>query len=266
METADSIGRWTLRVGGIGGFVLFTFFLVLTFHRPAWVEDFARGFIEREVRARVDAEIAAIAPPEGGSLLESATREIYRRNSQRIDELKTQLRDRSQDLVLVALDRVRNLDCECRRRLEQRWRHLELQALAQLVSDNERIQGFIQNGYMQVVHELQREIRIFAGTNASCFLLLILVSFGKPAATRHLLFPGVLLLAATSFCAWAYLVSQDWLLTLIHGSYVGYAYVAYVGVVLLFLCDIAFNRGRATSAVVNGAASSVGSAFSLPLC
>lgn len=266
---AESVGRWGLRVAGSAGLAAFAFFFFLTWHTPAWVENFAREYIATEVAQRVDARLDALsAPPAvaGDGVVQRLAAEVYAQNQARIDEIKARLKDRTRDLFLAALDQVRELDCSCRERIEIRWHELNLAQLAALAIDNERIAGIIHDGYMSVVHELQHEIRIFTGINALAFLLLLLVSFAKPAASRHLLFPGVLLLAATMFCAWLYVFSQDWLLTLIHGDYVGWAYGAYLALVSGFLADIALNRGRVTSAIGNGAGSMLGSAASFTPC
>lgn len=257
---ADSAGRWGLRVAGIAGLAVFAFFFALTWHTPQWVEAFAKDFIAQEVSQRVNARIDAIGPPQGDSALERVAAQLYERNAARIAALKAGLKDRTKDLFLVALDQVRNLDCSCRERIEIRWRDMNLAQLAALATDNERIIGIVQGGYMSVVNELRREIRIFTGTNAVAFLLLLLLSFAKPAAARHLLFPGALLLLATLFCAGLYVFEQNWLLTLIHGSYVGWAYAAYLGLVFLLFTDIALNRGRVTCHVGNGIVGSFGGA------
>ena len=48
-------------------------------------------------------------------------------------------------------------------------------------------------------------------------------------------------------CIYLYLFSQDWLLTIIHGDYVGFAYIGWLGAAFLLLLDIAINRGRVTT-------------------
>ncbi|MBC8024750.1 MAG: hypothetical protein H7Y89_02050 [Steroidobacteraceae bacterium] len=83
---------------------------------------------------------------------------------------------------------------------------------------------------------------------------------------RHLFLPGVLLVVATLFCSYLYLFSQNWLLTIIEGSYLGFAYVAWLGVAYFFLCDIGLNRARLTSTIVNGIGSVIGSAAALLPC
>lgn len=258
----EAIGKWGLRIAGSIGLAIFAFFFFLTWHTPEWVETFGKDFIAREAAERVDARIDAIGPPQGDSALQRAAAGLYERNAERIDALKLRLKDRTRDFFLVALDQVRDLDCSCRERVEILWNGMNLAQLAALATDNQRILTIIHGGYMSVVDELRQEIRIFTGTNAVAFLLLLLVSFAKPAAARHLLFPGVLLLSATVFCAFLYVTSQDWLLTLIHGDYVGWAYAAYIGLVFGFLLDIALNRGRVTVRIGNGIGDALGGIIS----
>jgi hypothetical protein len=254
---ADTAGRWGLRIAGLAGFAIFLFFFVLTWRTPQWVETFARDYIEEQAQERLHAEIRAIAPAPGEGLQELAAA-IYESNALRIDALKARLESRARDLFLIALDQVRDLDCKCRAAIEQRWTRMNAAQLASLVTDNQRVMSIIQGGYMVIVEELRSELRIFTATNAACFLLLLLVSCAKPAASRHLMIPGALLLVSTLFCAWMYAFQQNWLLTLVHGDYVGWAYASYLGVVFLFLCDIALNRGRVTCELANGIAGSLG--------
>lgn len=258
---AEAVGRWGLRVAGLGGLAVFLSFFALTYRTPEWVETFARGYIEQQVRDRIQADIRAIAPAAGNTEFENFAATIYESNAVKIEALKARLLNRANDLFLVALDQVRDLDCTCRARIGYWWTRMNAAQVATLVTDNQRLVRIIQGGYMTVVDELRAELRIFTATNAACFLLLVLVSFSKPAASRHLLFPGMLLLVSTAFCAWMYLFAQNWLLTLVHGDYVGWAYASYLGVVFLLICDIALNRGRVTCKLANGAIGSFGGAI-----
>ncbi len=47
---ASATQRLVLRIIGVAGAALFVFFFVLTYHRPAWVEDFAANYIESRAR------------------------------------------------------------------------------------------------------------------------------------------------------------------------------------------------------------------------
>jgi len=262
----DRIERWLLRVAGALGLAIFAAFFALTFAVPRWVEEFATEYLEGEVIGQLDTSIDAAGPPRGGDLLSRAAAEVYQRNEQEILQLKTNLKARSRELLNISLVAVRDPVCECRVRIAHALQEFDATRLAALLADNNRISTLIQQKYLGLVAELKREIRIFTATNSVCFLLLLLVAFARPQATRHLLVPGVLLLASTLFCAWLYLFSQNWLLVIIHGDYTGFAYAAYLGLVFLFVCDIALNRARVTAHVANGTASLLGSAFALTPC
>jgi hypothetical protein len=255
-----------LRVAGLAGFAIFATFFAFTFATPQWVEDFAADYLEGEVIEQMDAFIDSARPAEDGGLLARAAAAVYERNQAEILKLKAEIKARARDLLASSLAAVRDPACECRVRIAEAMQKHDVLRLAELLADNTRLTTFIQQKYLGLVAELKREIRIFTATNAVSFLLLLLVAFAKPQAAKHLLFPGVLLLASTLFCAWLYLFSQDWLLTIIHGDYTGFAYTAYLGLVFLFFCDIGLNRGRVTARIANGIASAAGSAFQLTPC
>jgi hypothetical protein len=122
--------------------------------------------------------------------------------------------------------------------------------IGSLQFENTRLVAIIQSEYLGVVSDLKRDIRIFAASNSIAFLLLVLVSFLRPGRTRAMFVPGVLLAISTLACAYLYVFEQNWLLTLIHGDYLGLAYAAYLGVTFLFLCDIWLNEARVTTVIV----------------
>lgn len=257
---ADTIGRWVLRVAGAAGLAAFAFFFALTFYRPQWVETVAADFLEEQVVEEIGSRLVAENPATG--FLERLALGQSSYNDAAVHSLRSQLEGRVHQYLRQALAEVRDPSCTCRE-IVATW--LEAGAatrIAKLLDENDRIKSFIHTNYMKVVRDLEREIRIFTGTTAAAFLLLLLVSFAKPAAARHLLFPGVLLLAATSFCAFLYVFSQNWLLTIIHGDYVGWAYAGYLGLVFLFLCDIALNRGRVVTRMANGISGALGGVVS----
>jgi hypothetical protein len=257
---ADSIGRWALRIAGAAGLTLFTILFALTWHRPQWVETAAADFIEDQLDEEISSRLEDAGRAKG--LLDRFALDLSDYNDEAIRSLRSQLQARVHQYVAQALVEVRDPSCTCRQIVAQWLEAGAATRIAGLLDENDRIKSFIHTNYMNVVRELEREIRIFTGANAVAFLLLLLVSFAKPAASRHLLLPGVLLLVATSFCAFLYVVSQNWLLTIIHGDYVGWAYAAYLGVVFLFLCDIALNRGRVTTELHNGISGALGGVLS----
>lgn len=262
----DTIEKWVLRIGGFTGLAVFATFYAFTWAMPHWVEDFAADYVQGEVVEQVEGQIEAFRPPTNAGLIGELASHLYERNEQEIAQLKRELQVRARELIPRAIEQVRDPSCECRQSMLSTFLDGNALRLGQLIADNERLKAFIQANYLRVVGDLKREIRIFTGINALSFVLLLLISYAKPAAAKHLLFPGVLLLCATLFCAWLYVSSQNWLITIIQGSYVGFAYAAYLGVIYAFLCDIAFNRGRVTTAFGNVLLAALGSAVALSPC
>jgi hypothetical protein len=265
-STASSIPHLVLRLLGLAGVVVFATFFVLTFSTPQWVERAAADFIESRVRDSVNAGIDDLRPGRGGSALSQLADSLYERNATQIEALKQELKVGVRERWAAALSQVRDLDCECRAAIARMLERGAVLRLESLEAARQELVDYIQSSYMDVVTELKRDIRIFTASNAACFLLLILISFLKPRAVRHLFVPGMLLTAATIFCSYLYVFGQNWLLTIIYGDYLGLAYLAYLGVVFLFFSDIVLNRGRVTTGVVNGIAESIGSVFSLVPC
>lgn len=255
-STAQNV---TLRSLGIVGATIFSFFFVLTYLTPTWVEDFASDYIEREASKRVDGSIDAIQVPKSDSALARLAKSMYEKNEGQIEARREQLRGNVHKHLAAAMAQIRDLDCECRRKTE-RWLKEGFETdIRFLQATNDRIVEFIQYKYATVAEELKRDIRIFAACNATAFLLLLLVSFLKPNAIVHLFLPGVLLAASTLVCSYFYIFEQNWLLTIIHSEYLGFAYLGWLGFVFLIFCDIVLNRARITTEIINRALNAVGS-------
>lgn len=261
-----TIQLWILRIAGVLGAALFGFFFVLTFSTPQWVEQFAVEYIEARVSEKVHAGIEKLPTAGGTTVAARVAENLLRRNEVALGEVKHQLESRVRDQWEMALAEVRDVDCECRKKWSAALESVTALRVQSLEAINQRLTDFIQANYMEVATDLKRDIRIFTATNAGVFLLLVLISFLKPRAVRHLFVPGLLLCVATLCCAYGYVFEQNWLLTVINGSYLGFAYAFYLGTVFLFLCDIALNRGRVTTWLVNGLADAVGSSASLIPC
>jgi len=258
--------KLSLRSIGVIGTAIFLIFFAFTYSVPGWVETFAADYIESEAQDRIDASIDAVRPPESESALGTLAQSMYEKNEAQIEQLKSNLRDKVHEQWAAALALVRDLDCECREKWEDWFESGFNTNIALLQAANEQISNFIHSTYMDVATELKRDIRIFTASNAAVFILLLLVSFLKPQAITHLFLPGVLLAVSTLICSYFYIFEQNWLLTIIHSSYLGFAYLAWLGIVFLFLCDIVFNRGRVTTEILNAIFNAVGSAFSVVPC
>lgn len=245
MEKA-AIRNLTLRIVGFAGATLFAFFFALTYHTPRWVEDFAAEYIEALVAQHVDATIERLGPPTGGDAMSRYAARLYEKNQTSISGFKELLKKEAREQLVDCIDKARSLSVEARATLERLINQSATGSIGALQLENARLASLIQSGYLQVVADLQREIRIFTASNAIAFLLLVLASFLRPEFSRELFVPGILLAISTLICTYLYVFEQDWLLTMIHGDYLGVAYVVYLGFVFLILCDIVLNRARVT--------------------
>ena len=82
----------------------------------------------------------------------------------------------------------------------------------------------------------------------------------------QLVLPAFVLVGAVGITGGMYLFSQNWLHTIIFGQYIGFAYSLYLAAVALLLTDVAFNRARVTTQIVNSALNLVGTAASAVPC
>jgi len=260
------MNAWILRSLGTIGTLLFAGTFALTFHRPAWVEHAARDFITAEVQKQVDAHVAGIDVARDGTALLRVADALARRSSARMDAIQAALREKLHERVAAALAEVRQLDCECRERVAALLQAGMLQSLASLEAARARLDDFIQGRYLRVVAELKLDIRIFSATNAIACLLLLVISFARPRAIDHLVFPGILLAVAVLVSSYCYVFAQNWLFTILYSDYFGFAYLGFLGFVFGLLLDIFLNCGRVTTRVGNELLHAVGSAFSLSPC
>ena len=242
-----------LRVIGAGGALLFAFFFLLTFWRPLWVETFAADFIKSEVTSELHTRIDSLGFEGASGVLSQTAAAIYRKNQQQIDRYKADLKARVDLQIAACIARMLALGDEGRERLGRWLEAGRLDGMSSLAAVNEKLTDVIQGNYLRVVGELKRDLRIFTATNCACFLLLLLATFLRPDAVKMLTLPALLLTTATLYCSYAYVFDQNWLLTIIYSDYLGFAYLGYLTLAFLFLCDILLNRGRVTAQLVAGA-------------
>ena len=258
--------RAILSIMAVVGAATFSLFFSLTFYTPTWVEQFAADFIEHEATTRIDVVIDSLQPPSGEGTLSRVATALYNKNEAEIQRHRESLRLNVHDQLTDAIAEIRNLDCECRDKWAQWLKDGTATHIRLLEQGNDRITAFIHATYAEVVNDLKRDIRIFTATNALVFFLLLGVAIFKPQASLQLFVPGILLTAATLICAYFYVFEQNWLLTIIYNDYLGFNYLAYLGLVFGLLCDIVLNRARVCTQIVNAALNAVGAAASAVPC
>lgn len=243
----------TLRIIGAAGALLFGFFFLLTFWRPMWVRTFAADFIKNQVTREVDTRIDKVGFEGASQTLAKVAAAIYRANQQKIDAYKADLKNRANEKLAECIARMLALDEKARARIVKFFDAGDADGIAALAAIDTHLTDFLEGRYLRVVGELKRDLRIFTASNFCGFALLLLATFLRPQAMKQLFVPGLLLAAATLFCAYTYVFDQNWLLTIIYGNYLGFAYLGYLALAFAFLCDILLNYGRVTAALLAAA-------------
>ena len=259
----------TLRGFGLLGVLLFLPLFIFTFADPHLVEKSGKGFIEWKVKQEASGKIDSIAVPQNTSLeklLGQRAVVFHEKAEARLTFLKQLLKEDAPAIIAEQLAQVRNLDCECRQKWENALTNSLLTRIASVEEAKTQLAEFTQSKYMDIVRKLTLDVRVFLAANSLVFLLLFSVSFFKPAAVSHLFLPGVLLLLSTALCSYFYLFQQNWFYTIIYNDYTGFGYVFYLLLVFAILCDIAFNKGKVTTEIVNGVMSAIGQAGVLVPC
>jgi len=235
------------------GVLAFGAAFVASYVNPTFVESIGREVVRREVERRVDEKIASLESTRIVSLAEH----MLGRNKIDIAKTRQLIESGLPQKIAAVIAEMRNADCPCRNRIERTVVGFFKAHVDELTSIDERLTELIRAKYLDVAAALTREFRIFTGANAIVFALLGLTVLLRKQATVQLILPTIVLLGAAAIVAYLYLFQQDWLHTILFGDYVGLAYFGYLGVAVLFLADIAFNRARVIATLFGGVAGAV---------
>jgi hypothetical protein len=244
------------------GALTFSSAFVASYARPSLVESLARELIRIEVQRRTEEKLDDLGNTRIGAIAERT----LGRNAAEVEMLKRQISEGLPARVAAAVAQMRDLSCECRKSIERRMGGLLEGRIADLARVNERLSLFIRTKYIETAEALTRELRVFTAANALMFSLLGLVTLTQPLARRQLVLPAVVLIGATLIVGGLYLFAQDWLHTLVFADYVGLAYVGWLAAAVALLADIAFNRARVCTKIINTVLHALGSAVSVAPC
>jgi len=226
------------------------------------IERAAREVVRIEVERKVGEKIDTLSNSKIADLAHKALQKTDLDIQRAQEAIRSELPRRVANVVADML----NADCECRKRLVAYMERAEQERLSSLTQVHERLIALIEATYASVSQSLMREFRIFTASNAAAFALLGVITLFRRGATLQLLLPAVVLIGAVTVTSGIYLFSQNWLHTIVFGQYVGLAYSLYLVAIALLLTDVAFNRARVTTQLVNSALNAVGAAASAVPC
>lgn len=259
----------SLRVFGLLGIIIFTPLFLFTFADSQLIEKSGKSFIEWKLQSETDKKIDSVHLPEVSkleSLLGNKAKKLRQETEEKLEVIKQQLKDDAPAMIASQIAKLRNLDCECRKKWEQKLRNSMKLQIASLEVAKAKLIDFSHAKYMEIVQKLTLDVRIFLGVNAFIFIFMFLVSFLRPQAIKHLFLPGGLMLISTIICSYFYLFEQNWFYTIIYNNYTGFSYIGYLAFVFGILCDIVFNKGRITTEVINACLNAIGNVGSLAPC
>jgi hypothetical protein len=254
--------NFTLRTISLIGITIFGVLLSLTFMSPNTVEESAKGFIKLQIEKEIREKQYLLSH----SNVSDKALNIAARLGFEKDEIQDNLDNKLPEKIASILASMCGYDCEKKKTLARSITSNYLDRIKSIELATSTLGDIVKGKYLEIVSNLRADLRIFLGTNLFMFFLLLALSFSRPKAIEHLFFPGLLLLTATILSSSIYIFGQDWFYTILYNDYMGFGYLAYVAVIFSILIDIAFNKARVTTEIINGIANAMGSAFSMVSC
>jgi len=257
--------RISLRGFGILGIFVFVPLFLFTFADLQFVETSAQSFIEGKLNSATNKKIDAVRLPQLNrfeKLLGNKAKELRKIAEAKLAKVKQELKDDVPTILSTEIAKMLKLDCECRKKWESKLRNSMEFDIVSLEKARSKLIDFGQAKYMEIVEKLTLDVRFFLGANSIIFIFLLMVSFFKPKAVRHLFFPGILMMVSTVICSYFYIFEQNWFYTIIYNEYTGFGFLAYLMLVFAILSDIAFNKARITTEILNSIFNAVGGAAS----
>ena len=242
--------------------VLFGMLFAITYASKGTIETAAKGFVKHQIEKEVRQKGMAISE----SSVADKARSMASKLGLDAEKVEANLKDGLPDKIASVIAAMCGYDCEKKKAVSQSIAAGYLDKLKGMAVAQGTLAQVIKGKYVEIVGNLKFDLRIFLGSNAAMFLILLLVSFFKPKAVVHLFFPAMLLLLATVISSSIYIFGQDWFYTIIYNDYMGFAYLAYLGIIFAFLMDVVFNAGQVTTGIINAIADAIGSSFSVVSC
>ncbi|WP_444926980.1 hypothetical protein ACJJI4_02835 [Microbulbifer sp. TRSA002] len=252
----------TLRSTGLFGILFFGILFSITFLSPESIEESAKGFVKYQIEKEVREKQHLVSE----STVANQALSIANRLGLESEKIKEDLDNNLPQKIASVIASMCGYDCERQKALAQSITAGYLDRLKSIKVAQHALGDLIKGKYLEIVGNLKLDLRIFLGSNFLMFLILLAVSFVKPKAIAHLFLPAVLLFVATIISSAIYTYGQDWFYTILYNDYMGFGYLAYISVIFGLLVDIALNKARVTTELINGIANTLGSALSVLPC
>jgi len=252
----------TLKSIGFFGLILFGLLFGLTYGLPDTVEESAKEFIQKQIAIEVEEKYLQAKESSVAKKALSIANKLGFDKEQIVSGLDNDLPNK----IASVIANMCGYDCEKKKAIAASITKSYVKQISNIEVAQYNLGEVIKGKYIKIVESLRFDLRIFLGTNAMMFLVLVIAAFLKPQAVTQLFLPGMLLLTATIISSSIYIFGQDWFYTILYNDYMGFGYVAYLSIIFGFLMDVTFNKAQITSEIVNAFFNAVGSSLSCVPC
>lgn len=254
-----------LVLSGSGTLIFLAAFLYIVI-APQDFDRRAQSFAVSQVERSVDERLSQLANSEVADRVSDLAGRVSGRLQSKIDEARGQLDAGMDEFIADVLAAACKLDCERRDQAAVAVRDFYESSILRNSIALERVQAFIEGQFDDVMDELRADLRIFVGSSgvALCFAF-VLALFRGPAAV-HLLPISITLSATTLLMVVWYALGQDWVTTILYSDYWGWSYTVILAVLSGLMLDIAANKARVCSFVLNTIGRIFGGGFELSPC
>ena len=225
-------------------------------------QNFIKAQIEKEFAERSDEFSQNLI----GDKYTGKLKYLKKLNQKSIDKTQLYLDAKMPEMITTVIASMCNLDCNEKQEWTESIKTGFEENIEKMGISSSRMSDFIKGKYHETLAGLKLDLRIFLGSNALLFGLVLIISIVKARAVKHLYLPAGLLLISTFISIAIYIFGQNWFFTIIYNDFMGFGYLAYVGTLFAVLCDIIFNKGRVTTTIINFIGNIIGSAFSVVPC
>jgi len=239
---------------------------VYSFTAPQTIEKSARGFIKEQVSKKTHEKIDNIGSKYKDNTLVKLSAKIFKNKKEQLAHYKESLKLKIDEKLANVMAKMLDLDCECRQKYKGIFHNLITTKIIDLKAATKKLETFMTAKYMYVVENVIKDFRIFLGSSFFVLLLMLILLYTKPQATIQIDVLASMMLVSTVLSSYLYIFKQNWFYTIIYNDFMGYAYLMYLGIIFLFLCDIIFNKARITTEIVNAILSALGSSVSAVSC
>lgn len=223
--------------------------LVLVIAGADELEETAKSEIVPRVEAKIRG-LMTIEPAKGDGKLAALRNKLVEKTREAADrmlgaEYPDRIRTQIGELCVCRMteaeqrDRMRRYD-EARASLKAKFEAALDGKLSELKPEEGTVSALVGGYYVDTVHGLLRELRIFFGVNLILFTLVGFLSFaGRPSL--ELMAPAGSFFILTVWADYLFVFDQNWLARVVFHNWFGYGYLALVGVLFVILLHVVWS-------------------------